>query len=121
VAYSIGFAMGLAISGITFGAFLSFASALLGVPAFLWFIGNSLRNGNIAGESTVLAIPLVGWLYERIFAPPSFYSIDTALMFQEAVHNAVLEVVDGMTASKGIRALTESQRKPIMKRFAASA
>jgi hypothetical protein len=42
-------------------------------------------------------------------------------MFQEAVHNAVLEVVDGMTASKGIRALTESQRKPIMKRFAASA
>ena len=121
MAYSIGFAMGAAISGIAFGAFLAFASALLGVPAFLWFLGNSLSNGNFAGESTVLAIPLVGWLYERIFAPPSFYSIDTALMFQEAVHNAVLEVVDGMTASKGIRALTESQRKPIMKRFAASA
>ena len=121
MAYSIGFAVGAAISGLTFGAFLGFASALLGVPAFLWFLGYSLRNGIIAGESTVLGIPLVGWLYERIFAPPSFYSIDTALMFQEAVHNAVLEVVDGMTASKGIRALTESQRKPIMKRFAASA
>jgi hypothetical protein len=121
MAYSIGFAVGAAMSGITLGAFLAFCSALIGVPAFLWFVGYSLRNGIIAGESTVLAIPLVGWLYERVFAPPSFYSIDTALMFQEAVHNAVLEVVDGMTSSKGIRALTESQRKPIMKRFAASA
>jgi hypothetical protein len=41
-------------------------------------------------------------------------------MFEKAVHNAVLEVVDRMTASKGIRALSESERKPIMKRFAAS-
>jgi hypothetical protein len=121
LAYSVGFTLGATMSGITFGAFLAFASAVLGVPTFLWFLGYSLRNGLIGGESTVLAIPLVGWLYERIFAPPTYYSIDTALMFQEAVHNAVLEVVDGMTSSRGLRALTEAQRKPIMKRFAASA
>ena len=80
-----------------------------------------MREGNIEGESTVLAMPLVGWVYERIFAPPTYYAIDTALMFQEAVHNAVLEVIDCMTANKGIRALTEAERKPVMKRFSASA
>jgi hypothetical protein len=47
--------------------------------------------------------------------------MDTALMFQESVHNAVLEVVDCITAAKGIRALTEAERKPILKAFAASA
>jgi hypothetical protein len=42
-------------------------------------------------------------------------------MFQDAVHNAVLEVVDCITASKGVRALSEAERKPIMKRFGAFA
>jgi hypothetical protein len=65
-------------------------------------------------------MPIVGWLYERIFAPDTFYAIDNALMFQEAVHNAVLEVMDCMTEAKGMRALSESARKPIMKRFSAS-
>jgi hypothetical protein len=41
-------------------------------------------------------------------------------MFQQAVHNAVLEVMDCMTANKGIRALSETERKPIMKALAAS-
>jgi hypothetical protein len=120
-AYFTGFAIGAAMSGLTFGAFLGLCFAGLGVPAVLWLLGNALRSGFIQGESTVLAMPLVGWIYERIFAPPTFYSMDTALMFQQAVHNAVLEVVDGMTANRGVRALTEAERKPIMKRFAASA
>ena len=120
VAYSIGFVVGAAFLGLTFGMFLAVCVSFFGVPLLTWFIGNGLRSGVIAGERTVLAIPLVGWLYERIFAPETFYSMDTALMFQQAVHSAVLEVVDGMTANKGIRALSESERKPIMKRFAAS-
>jgi hypothetical protein len=66
-------------------------------------------------------MPLVGRVYERIFAPPTFYAVDTALMFRDAVHKAVLEVVDGMTANKGLRALSEDERKPIMKHFGASA
>jgi hypothetical protein len=91
------------------------------VPALLWIGGNALRHGFIKGESTVLAIPLIGWIYERIFAPPTFYSVDTALMFQEAIHKAVLEVIDCMTTNKGIRALSEAERKPVIRRFAASA
>jgi hypothetical protein len=90
------------------------------VPALLWFFGNAVRQGG-GGESTILAMPLIGWLYERIFAPETFYAMDTAIMFQDAVHNAVLEVYDCMTANKGVRALTEAERKPVMKSLSASA
>ncbi len=120
IAAGIGFAIGAALYGMTFGAFLGVCFGGLGVPAILWVMGNALRQGAISGESTVLAMPLIGWIYAKIFAPPTYYAIDTALMFQQAVHNAVLEVMDCMTANKGIRALSEAERKPIMKAFAAS-
>ena len=58
----------------------------------------------------MLAVPLVGRIYEWIFAPATYYSMDTALMFQQAVHNAVLDVIDCMTANKGVRSLTEDLR-----------
>jgi hypothetical protein len=119
VAYAISFAIGYGISGFAFGIFLAGCGVFVGVPLFLWFIGNAMRHGAIPGESTVLAMPFVGGIYERIFAPETFYSIDTALMFQDAVHKAVLDVIDCMTANKGIRALTEAERKPVMKAFAA--
>ena len=66
-------------------------------------------------------MPLVGWIYERIFAPTTYYAMDTAIMFQDAVHNAVMEVIDCVTENKGVRALTEAERKPIMKKFGPSA
>jgi hypothetical protein len=66
-------------------------------------------------------MPLVGRVYERIFAPATFYAMDTAIMFEKAVHYAVQEVIDGMAANKGVRALTEAERKPVMRQFGASA
>jgi hypothetical protein len=120
IAAGIGFAFGAVSGGMTSGALFSLCFAGLGVPALLWFLGNALRHGAIKGESTVLAMPLIGWVYERIFAPETYYSVDTALMFQDAVHKAVLDVVDCMTTQNGLRALSEAERKPIMKKFAAS-
>jgi lysozyme family protein len=35
-------------------------------------------------------------------------------MFQEAVRKAVNEVLDGITGAKGLKALTEDERKPIL-------
>jgi len=51
---------------------------------------------------------------ERLFHPMSYYRIDTALMFQESIRLAVLEVLDEMTKAKGLRVLSESERKPIL-------
>jgi len=47
----------------------------------------------------------------------TYYQMDTAQMFQKAIHNAVLEAVDTVTNAKGIRALSETERKPIMREF----
>lgn len=68
-------------------------------------------------EGVVRSIPVIGTLYVWMFKPGSYYRIDTLEMFQKAVHNAVLEVIDSMTAEKGIRALVENERKPIMREF----
>jgi hypothetical protein len=120
IAFGIGTAIGAVLHGFGFGIFLGGSAAFLGAPAVLWLLGHAIRRGVIRGESTVLAMPLIGALYERVFAPTTFYAFDTALMFRDAVHNAVLEVLDGLTAKKGIRALSEDERKPILKKFTAS-
>ncbi|MBK9156391.1 MAG: hypothetical protein IPM25_19655 [Chloracidobacterium sp.] len=49
--------------------------------------------------------------------PWTYYRIDTANMFQTATHSAVLEVIDTITTSQGLRQLPDSERKPIMKGF----
>ncbi len=121
IAFGVGMAIGAAMNGYALGLFLGGCVAIFGVPAFLWLIGNGIRQGTIPGERTVFAMPLVGWIYERIFARSTFYAMDTALMFQKAVHQAVQEVIECMTANKGVRALTEAERKPIMRQFGASA
>lgn len=121
IMWGIGLAMGASMSGAAFGFLLGNVAVFFGMPALLWCIGSGLRSGAIAGESTVLAIPILGRIYEWIFAPTTFYSLDTAIMFEKSVHRAVLEIIDCMTTAKGVRALTDDERKPVMKHFTAGA
>lgn len=62
----------------------------------------------------LLHIPLLGPLLVRLFTPETYYRLDTALMFQDSVHTAVLDVLEQATEGKGLKALSESERKPIM-------
>jgi len=59
-------------------------------------------------------IPVLGAIMMRTLRPETYYRLDTALMFQELVRSAVLEVVDEIMKAKGIRALSEFERKPIL-------
>jgi hypothetical protein len=70
------------------------------------------RNGIFGPEEEILGIPIIGWLYDKIFNPITYYSLDTALMFQESIRRAVNEVIGGLMEEKGLRALTEEQLKP---------
>jgi hypothetical protein len=67
--------------------------------------------------ATLAPLPFIGPAIAQFMRPVTYYSADTALMFQEAVHASVLEVVDAITKDKGIRALTELERKPILRGF----
>ena len=98
-------------TGLFWGIVLAFGIA--------WLLGYFLREGHLGSEveDIVLAIPIFGALYERIFKPSTYYKTDTTLMFQSVVHTAVLEVVDQVMSAKGARPLTELERKPIMREF----
>lgn len=73
-----------------------------------WWLGEAQGCLEILAEIPFLNI---------VIRPGTYYKIDTALMFQESVHLAVMEVVDAVTTAKGIRALSEAERKPILHQF----
>ena len=117
----------LALAGLVFGSpilylilgqiFGLLLSTLI-MPALFVVLGILIRDGTIPGEETVLEIPVVGWVYERIFSPNTYYKLDTALMFQESVRNAVMEVVGELRSEKGLRALSEAEARPKLRGLA---
>lgn len=92
-----------------------FGTITLGLGFLL--VGILMSQGEAAWHAYVLAIPVLGSLWERLFRPVTLYRYDTMLMFKAAFHAAVLEVVDSLTDAKGIRRLSELERKPILRNF----
>ena len=92
------------------------AAWCLGLGLVLTVVHLLARVGKIGPERAMRAIPILGWVYVKVFAPVTYYQIDTALMLRGAVHSAVLEAIDGITSSRGLRSLNEAERKPIMTR-----
>lgn len=78
-----------------------------------WWLGEAL--GAFAAFRLWLSLlPVVG----GYFAPrKTFYQLDVALMFQALTHSAVLEVIDGLVENKGLKVLSEHERKPILRDF----
>ena len=56
-------------------------------------------------------------VFERFLRPTTYYQMDTALMFQEAIRYAVNDVVDQMSKAKGLRVLSILERKPVLREF----
>lgn len=95
---------------------------ILGNIAFVGLILGSaiaLRNGEIpaaiAVEEAVLALPLLGQVYRRLFKPVTYYSIDTLIMFQESVHRAVIESIDEIRVARGLQSLAPEQTRPTVR------
>lgn len=67
--------------------------------------------------ATLSGIPVLNVLTWMLIRPITYYRVDTALMFQESVHQVVLEVMDHCTAQHGLRTLFPNERRPIMRDF----
>lgn len=79
-----------------------------------FFISWWLLYKNSLGQLLISIIPFIGgWLARKIY-PITYYKIDTASMFMTFAQTAVLKVIDDITNAKGIRSLSESERKPIL-------
>jgi len=88
---------------LTFFVMIFAAPFLFGLLAEMW------------GPEKAVRLPVIGPVYQWIFSPPTYYSLDTAAMFQKSVQNAVMEALDELTTAQGVRALTEAERKPILR------
>jgi len=78
---------------------------------FSWWLGSA--QGFFL--NLISLIPFFGEMIINFIRPLTYYKIDTALMFQESVRLAILEVIDQQLQAKGLRALSENERKPILK------
>lgn len=106
----------LAVVGMVmqqFGVYGSLALVLL-VPLLL-FVASKL--GSPETDDLILQLPFLGPLYGRFFNPITYYRIDTSEMFQKTVQKIVMDLIEEVTAANGIRALTELERKPVMREF----
>jgi hypothetical protein len=62
-------------------------------------------------------IAVIGPFVKYLVRPMTYYRIDAAIMFQQAVHASVLEIIDRMATGKGLRTLSPDERKPIMSEY----
>ena len=85
-----------------------FFGALLALGAFV-------RFGDQGLEPTVLSMPITGFLYQLVFRPVTYFNEDTAIVFRDTVHGAVLEALESLTAQHGLRALAPEERKPVVR------
>lgn len=102
IAISVGI---LALLGFLVSTDLGIFKWLLVVLGFIGFLG-------------VVVIGIV----RPLFFPPrlTYYRVDTAEMFYQAVHAAVLEVIDSLSTAQGLRLLSEAERKPVMRDYGSS-
>lgn len=78
-----------------------------------WWLGH-VERGFFAW---LASIPVIGLPIRALIKPATYYKIDTALMFQSVTHAAVLAALDGIVDAKGLRALSDVDRKPVMRDF----
>lgn len=104
----------LALFILLFGWFWGFFIMLICLAAGTWFLRNIVSHGLTDLDATLLRIPVLGPIYERFFRAITYYRIDTTLMFQQAVHGAVMEAIDELVNLKGINPLSAEERKPIL-------
>ncbi len=109
----------IALFQYLFGFFMGLILWIVAIPCLVLLLGHLINDGKIEGEEIVLATPVLGGLYNMIYHPMSYYKQDTIQMYQAAIHAAVTEVVDEITKAKGLHALTDMERKPVMKEFVA--
>lgn len=92
--------------------------AVLIALAVLLLVMRAARLGQRSAlEEFLLGLTIIGPIIDLFYRRVTYYEIDTALAFQAASHAAILEVIDQLTTAKGMRPMTEDERKPVLRDF----
>lgn len=99
--------------------FVKIAGLILGLILFVVALATAwtaIVNGAMPGadmvDDVMLSVPIWGALYARFLRPATYFSEDTRLVFQEAVHTVVLHEVDSLLRAKGAMALAPGHFAP---------
>lgn len=99
------------------GIFLGILFGLISSAFVIGLVGNVATREFPEVDAALAAMPLLGGLYERWVRPNTYYRRDTALMYRDAIHASVQEVIAEMTDSQGVRALSEAEKRPVLREF----
>lgn len=75
---------------------------------FSWWLRERLSEL----DAFLIKIPYIGSRIVKARALKSYYRLDTDAMFKASVQQSVMAAIDRLTEAKGIRGLTELERKP---------
>lgn len=110
------FLVGLAFA---FGILANMLGTIYGFIAFLVLIGTSIyvmRNAIALGlkdlDASLLKTPVIGPLYEVFLRKETYYREDTRRMYLSTVNAITKELVDEVTAAKGIKLIKRYERTP---------
>ncbi len=88
----------------------------VGGLVLIFFLLRQAAQGGLAGfDSFLMKAPVFGTIYEKYFRPLTYYRLDLIQAYHSAVHAALMEAIDEVTKAKGMRPLSEEERKPVMK------
>ncbi len=66
-------------------------------------------------KQAISKIPLIGFLLVKLFAPETYYKIDTRNMFHSLVHQCVTDIADEISKENNIEVMNSTQKVPQMK------
>lgn len=95
------------VIGFIFWAFCALA-VVIALPFLIMMLPVHLQE-------YVWATPKIGPFLEGLLATVTYYKIDTGLMAEQAIYEAVQEAVGAVSQAQGYRALTADERRPFMK------
>ena len=78
------------------------------------FVSWWLYSEKTGFESLLSKVPFVGAYLSKAFFPETYYTHDTASMFMTYAQASIQKVIDDITTEKGLRPLSENQKKPIL-------
>jgi len=113
VAIAILLGMLVAMFGLIWGEIV----LVLGLSLLIFALRAVIARGLADLDRVFMKMPLFGALYEILLRPLTYYRIDTAHMYLQAVQQAVAESLNGMFGEKGMTLIPKTVAKPVLDRI----
>jgi hypothetical protein len=87
------------------------------VLAAIWLMRSAVSAGLADLDALLLHTPVIAGFYEKFLRPVTYYRYDLAEVYRQAIHGAILQMIDELTESQKLPRLTEDERKPTLRDF----